>query len=118
MKILYVEDNERFSKLTTKRLLSKYYVTIAASLAEARVALLRQTFDIILIDYDLGDGKGNELVREVQAIKNRPLLIAISSHEEGNKALLQAGADAVCSKGDFPNIERVIEQTIRTRSQI
>ena len=35
-------------------------------------------------------------------------IIAVSSHEAGNAALLKAGASAVCSKMEFHHIEQVI----------
>jgi len=61
-----------------------------------------------MLDYDLDDGKGTELVCEIICRPSRPQLIATSSHLFGNQALLDAGADAVCSKMDFANIEQVI----------
>ncbi len=74
----------------------------------ARKCLSEGQFDLVLLDYDLDDGKGIELVREIIGRSPRPKLIATSSHERGNRALLNAGADAVCSKMEFANIEQVI----------
>ena len=65
-------------------------------------------FDLILADYDLDDGKGEEFVRECRAAHPGLPIIAASSHEAGNTALVRAGASAVCSKMEFHHIEQVI----------
>jgi len=59
-------------------------------------------------DYDLDDGKGEEFVRECRATRPRLPVIAVSSHEAGNAALVAAGASAVCSKMEFDRIQQVI----------
>jgi len=74
---------------------------------------LNQTrwFQLSQFDFDLDDGKGDELVAEMQSQAKRAVIIAVSSHAAGNQALSEAGADAVCSKMDFQNIEAVIAET-------
>jgi len=110
MKVLFVENHRVFANLTAKRLLSSHAVTIVPSLALAREALETEQFDIVLVDYDLDDGKGTDLVSELRDISNHPKMIAVSSHAEGNAALKNAGADAICSKQDFQTIESIISQ--------
>ena len=66
-------------------------------------------FELILSDYDLDDGKGEEFVRECRATNPRLPIIAVSSHDAGNAALVRAGATAVCSKMEFDRIQMVIE---------
>ena len=105
MKVLFVENHRVFANLTTKRLLSSHIVTIVPSLVLAREALETENFDIVLVDYDLDDGKGTDLVIKLQDITNRPKVIAVSSHGEGNTALQHAGADAICCKQDIQSIE-------------
>ena len=110
MKILFVENHRVFANLITKRLLSSHIVTIVPSLALAGEALETENFDIVLVDYDLDDGKGTDLVLKLQETSNRPKVIAVSSHSEGNMALKHAGADAICCKQDIQSIESVISQ--------
>lgn len=112
MHILWVENHQQFSQFAVKQFLSAYAVTIVPSLAAARLALAQQQFDVILLDYDLDDGKGTELVTEIKGLSNRPALIAASSHAAGNQSLVNAGADAVCGKMEFASIAKVIAQTI------
>jgi hypothetical protein len=45
---------------------------------------------------------------EIKSQSNPPVVIATSSHADGNQKLVGAGADAVCGKRQFANIEDVI----------
>ncbi len=108
MHILWVENHDRFSRLAVKAFLSSHVVVVVPSLAAARQGLVGEKFDLILLDYDLDDGKGVELVAEIKALPYRPGLIATSSHAFGNQSLREAGADAVCGKTEFSNIGQVI----------
>ncbi len=114
MQVLYVENHARFAKLTVAQFLASHQVTVVPSVAAARETLAQSTFDVVLVDYDLDDGKGDELVKELQSQSHRPLVIAVSSHQTGNDALVAAGADAVCSKMQFSNIETVFAQLLKS----
>lgn len=109
MRILYVENHPVFARLIAGRLLSMHDVTIVPSLALAGEELENNRFDVILIDYDLDDGKGAELVSDLQNQPQRPKIIAVSAHETGNTAMQTAGADAVCAKADIQTIDFVIK---------
>jgi DNA-binding NarL/FixJ family response regulator len=114
--LLYVENHATFAETVKQKFLSEYSVTIVPSLSSAREKLKEKenSFDVLLVDYDLDDGKGDELVREVRASASakRIAIIGVSSHEAGNAALLQTGADAVCSKLDFDRIQSVIGRMV------
>ena len=47
----------------------------------ARQALADQSFDVLLVDYDLDDGKGDELVKELRASAKAVTVIGVSSHD-------------------------------------
>ncbi|HEY3445048.1 MAG TPA: response regulator [Myxococcales bacterium] len=108
MKILFVENHADFAKIVAAKFLAGHEVTIVPSLAEARHALGGAPFDAVLVDYDLDDGKGEVLVRELRAAGNRVRTIGVSAKDEGNVALLAAGADAVVPKMRFSEIESVL----------
>ena len=112
MQILYVENNARFAKLAIAQFLSSHEVTLVSSLAQARTFLSQNSIAIVLIDYDLDDGKGDELVRELKLQSNCPRIIAVSAHQNGNEALLNAGADAVCGKMQFSNIAAMLSTVV------
>jgi len=106
--ILYLENHAVFAQQVIRQFLFVHQVTVVPSLAAARSALLSRSFDLILSDYDLDDGKGAEFVRECRTSHPHVPVIAVSSHQEGNDALVQAGACAVCSKMQFDRIQQVI----------
>ena len=108
MKILFVENHSIFAKQVISCFLSDHEVTVLPSLNAARVSLGKNHFDAILVDYDLDDGKGAELVRELREQGSRLRIIGVSSHDRGNAALLDAGADAICSKMNFDHIQEIL----------
>jgi O-acetyl-ADP-ribose deacetylase (regulator of RNase III) len=115
MNILYIENHAVFAANVTRLFLSQHSVTAVSSLATARAALANGMYDLLLVDYDLDDGKGDELVRELRASGSRIVVVGVSSHDEGNAALLKAGAVAVCSKMDFDRIQSVIDSVTNGR---
>ena len=108
MKILWIENQESFVRIALKQFLSEHAVTVVPSLAAARAALSINTYDLALVDYDLDDGKGTEVVSEIRSQGGTTPMIATSSHERGNALLLAAGANAVCNKMHFKYISQVI----------
>ncbi len=67
-------------------------------------------FDVVLVDYDLDDGKGDTFVRWLRAFDAAAKLVAVSARTSGNAALVAAGATTVCAKIDFARIEAVIRE--------
>jgi CheY-like chemotaxis protein len=114
MKILYVENHAVFAAQVISKFLSNHDITLVPSLAEARQALSKADFNLVLVDFDLDDGKGDELVCEIRAVQPKLPIIGVSSHEPGNQAMLKAGANAVCSKMDFDQIQPIIQNVLRT----
>jgi len=108
MKILWVENHQAFTRMAVKQFLFTHAVKIVPSLVAARLAILSEDFDAVIMDYDLDDGKGAELVAELRGRGNKIKIIAASSHEKGNALLVAAGADAVCSKMKFESIAQVL----------
>jgi|SRR6266545_4535930 len=109
MKILYVENHAIFAEQVCRQFLSAHQVTVVSNLAAARQALAEWKFDLLIVDYDLDDGKGDELVRACRVLYPALRMIAGSSHDAGNAALMKAGASAVCGKMDFDKIADVIK---------
>ncbi len=102
---MLVEDNTAFVQVALAGLLGDHDVCVAPSLADARASPWA-SFEAVLLDYDLPDGKGDALVPELLAHGLR--VIAISSHARGNAALRAAGAHATCGKLAFDRIGEVL----------
>lgn len=114
MKILYVENHAVFAENVTRQFLSNHSVTVVPSLALARQALAESEFEVLLIDFDLDDGKGDVLARQVHSKSPLTTIIGVSAHEEGNAALRRAGAKLICSKMQFHQIQSLIEEATQT----
>jgi len=82
--------------------------------ASANQAIEQDVFDLLLVDFDLDDGKGDVLIRELRPAHNSVPIIGVSSHEKGNTALVKAGATAICSKMDFDGIQKVIDEVVKS----
>jgi DNA-binding response OmpR family regulator len=108
MKILFVENHSIFAKQVIDCFLSTHKVTVVPTLAAARADLNMNQYDILLVDYDLDDGKGEELIRELRNKNSKLRIIGVSAHERGNSALLDAGADVICSKMNFDRIQEIL----------
>jgi two-component system copper resistance phosphate regulon response regulator CusR/two-component system response regulator QseB len=77
MKILIVEDENRLGTFLKRGLSEQSYtVTLARSCAEANDALAETGYDAIVLDLNLPDGDGLDLIREWRASNfNEPVLI-------------------------------------------
>lgn len=113
MKILYVENHAIFAAQVVEQFLKAHQVTIVPGISTARRALSSDSYDLIFSDYDLDDGKGDEFVRECRASHPDLPIIAVSSHDAGNAALLRAGATVICSKMKFDHIGEVIASVVK-----
>ena len=78
IRILLVDDHTLFRESLGRSLEAKSNFRIAgscASAAEAVRVLNREKVDIVLLDYDLGDGKGSSFVAEVRRDFKLPVLV-------------------------------------------
>lgn len=116
MKILYVENHPVFAQQVCQQFLSMHSVQVVSNLVAARATLAAAAYDLLIVDYDLDDGKGDELVQTCRVLHPKMKIIAASSHEVGNTALLKAGACAVCGKMEFDKIQRVIDTVFAMHS--
>ena len=109
MRILLVENHRTFAQVVVERFLSEHEVELASGVESAwRTLQERGGFSVVLVDYDLDDGKGSALVARLRGQGFPGRIVAISAHEEGNRALLAAGADAACAKLCFHRIAELL----------
>ena len=110
MRILYVEDQRVFADIVTKQFLASHEVVVAESVAAARAAFAADpAFDAILVDYDLPDGKGAEVIRHLRSSGFAGAIVAVSAKDEGNAELRAAGAHEVCKKSQLHRIAAILE---------
>ena len=82
VKILYAEDN-RMDRMAFEHHMKRYELplacTLTASVRETKSALLENEFDIVITDYDLGDGTGFEVIDHVNG--NTPVIFVTSMND-------------------------------------
>ena len=110
MRILFVENHNAFARTVTEAFLGEHQVEIVPDIASAKRKFASGDFQCVLVDYDLDDGKGSEVVSWIKSSSESTPVVATSSHELGNAELVSAGADAICPKHQFHKISEVFEQ--------
>ena len=108
MRILFVENHDQFASVVIGAFLSSHEVTVVPNIASALDYFGNNEYDVLLVDYDLDDGKGDQFVQAVRKNNLHVKIVAVSSHEPGNTAMLKSGADAVCSKMEFNTIGDIL----------
>jgi CheY-like chemotaxis protein len=111
VRILFVENHQAFAETVAKQFLAEHEVVVVATVSEARSRLVEWDFDAVLVDYDLDDGKGTLLAEFLRSAGFGGVVVAVSSHDEGNQALVRAGAAAICPKAEFSKIASVLKAT-------
>lgn len=93
-RVLILEDDDLLRQVTAERLEREgYSVVAAASLAEARTLLEKQTPDLAILDIKLPDGEGTELLEELTR-SGDTVCVMMSAHATVQSAVeaLRAGA--------------------------
>lgn len=108
MKLLYVENHIVFAQQAIRQFLFDCDVTLVPSISAAYVHLKTTVFELILVDYDLDDGKGDSLVRALRHSGWKGKIIAVSAQDHKNLILLRSGADMACSKMTFSKIRPLL----------
>ncbi|MDR7372581.1 sigma-54 dependent transcriptional regulator [Flavobacterium aquidurense] len=97
--ILLIEDDISFCKLLEKFLIKKSYsVTVAFSAEEARLALKKESFDLILTDLRLPDSDGIGLMSEFKISNPEIPVVLMTGYSDVNtavKAIKNGAADYI-----------------------
>ena len=108
MKILMVENHAVFARTVIGQFLGDHDVDLVATIDAARISISSAAYQAVLVDYDLDDGKGDVVVRALIAQRFVEPIVVISSHDDGNDALVRAGATIVCRKTRFHTIAETL----------
>ena len=96
MDILIVEDDKPAARQLAKLLVNeKYSCDIAFGFKDAQEAIDDNSYGLILLDWNLGDGDGLELLKEIRylEIKTPVLMLSANSEIDDRVAVLDSGAD-------------------------
>ncbi len=101
MNILVVEDDKASAKSLYQLLRNnKYGCDIAYGYNEARELIDRNSYALILLDWNLGDGDGKELLDELRSmdVTTPVLMLSANSEIEDKVEVLDTGADDYLAK--------------------
>ena len=97
-RIAIVEDDPTLSQGIALAL-DDAAVTTFGSLTQARAALAQSSYDLMILDVNLGDGSGLDLLRELRRRSSMPvLLLTVHDLETDVVAGLELGADDYVTK--------------------
>ncbi|MFI4981168.1 MAG: response regulator [Nevskiales bacterium] len=99
-RILVVDDEPAIRRLLRSTLgVQDYTVLEAASVAQALEVLVREKFDLIILDLGLPDGDGFEVIKKLRPDSQVPIIVLSSRDDESGKVqALDAGADDYVTK--------------------
>jgi two-component system response regulator HydG len=116
-KILLIEDDISFCKLLEKFLIKKAFgVTIAFSAAEARLAIKKESFNLILMDIRLPDADGIGLMAKFKNSNPEIPVILMTGYSDVNtavKAIKNGAADYISKPFNPDEVLLVITNAIQ-----
>jgi len=113
LSILVIDDDTKARKAIAEYLrFNKFEVLEGSTLKEARESINQNTSDIILLDVQLPDGYGPNLLKELNSSTSYPLVIMITAHGDIDMAV-----DAM-RNGAHDFIQKPIEDMSRLLSSI
>ena len=117
-KILLIEDDISFCKLLEKFLIKKAFdVTIAFSAEEARLAIKKESFDLILTDLRLPDSDGIGLMTEFKTSYPEIPVVLMTGYSDVNtavKAIKNGAADYISKPFNPDEVLLVITNALKT----
>jgi DNA-binding NtrC family response regulator len=120
IRLLLVDDEESFRKLTARELERQgYAVDTAGTLEEARQLLGRKIFHVALLDLRLPDGNGMELLPEIR--EHAPttevvMLTAFGTVQEAIRAMKQGAHDFLTKPCKLGELEAVLEKAVQRQN--
>ena len=113
-KIVVVDDEMMIRKALETQLRNKRYsVASASDLKGARKILSRDSFDLVFLDLRLPDGEGTDLLEEITAKTEAPMVVMMTGFGSVESAVscMQMGAfDYVVKPFSFEQIEVVVDK--------
>ena len=119
-RLLIVDDEESFRRLTARELeRSGFEVDSAGTLGEARAALTRGGYHVVLLDVRLPDGNGLDLLPEIR--ESLPgtdvvMLTAYGTVQEAIRAMKEGAHDFLTKPCKLAELEAVLEKVLEKQA--
>ena len=116
-RILHVEDDPIIYEMVRVLLRGQVDLVLAPSLNDAHRRLREDVYDMILLDVELTDGSGLDLIRDLDEVEYMPQVVIFSSHEVGPNIAQKVKAALVKSKDNRKELINVIMSVIKEREE-
>jgi len=122
--VLAVDDNATIRKAISMRLGAKGFDVITAADGPSALALIaRRAFDLVILDLQMPEMRGEEVLRQVRERFNQtqlPVIVLAASNDRGDiERTLQLGAnDYIVKPGDFPILLARIHTQLTLRDTV
>jgi CheY-like chemotaxis protein len=113
MKILYCEDSEEFRKMTIENYLTDHQVTVVSDGREGIEVFDAMSFDLVLLDYEMREVHGPEVVRHIRKRDRKIPVVAVSMSDLLNEKLLALGATLAVPKRHIEDLFTLLPSILR-----
>lgn len=115
-RLLFVDDEESFRTITAKELTrAGYTIDTAGSLEQARAALGRQSYHLVLLDVRLPDGNGLELLEDIRSSLPATQVVMLTAYgtvQEAIDAMRKGAHDFLAKPCKLGELEAVLERAL------
>jgi signal transduction histidine kinase len=115
-KILVVDDDANMRESISDNLeVAGFSVHQAASGAQALAAVKREFFDVILMDYNLTDATGIEVIKSIRALNAESQILMLTAHaslDTAVKAIQESVTDFLSKPVDFDKLKHSINAAL------
>jgi DNA-binding NarL/FixJ family response regulator len=124
VKVLLVDDDPHVSHVISQELLGDRRINLVAQangLRDGRRKIMQHDFDVMLVDLNLGDGCGFDLIEQVKSRSSMIEVVVISAIEDDEHALraFQLGATGYLIKNSwFGNFPQAVLQVVNGGASI
>ncbi|MHB2017031.1 MAG: response regulator [Candidatus Xenobia bacterium] len=115
VRVLYVEDFIPYRERVMARCLAGHQVTLCDNVAEACAAFRRGAYDLVLLDYELPDGKGGDVAHFIRGTGDQVVIVANSSSGSCNQHLLALGATHAVLKSQEEELAVLLASLLHDR---
>ncbi|TBR16785.1 hybrid sensor histidine kinase/response regulator [bacterium] len=116
VKILVVDDDANLRESVRDNLeLEGYEVTEAGTGAEAMKAVVTGFFDVILMDFNLPDSTGIDVIRDIRKVNTESEILMLTAHaslDTALKAIRESVYDFLVKPVDFDVLKRAIAKAV------
>ncbi|MFA6030918.1 MAG: response regulator [Elusimicrobiota bacterium] len=117
-KILLIDDNEELGRLLCAAFAKDFRVLCAKDLAGGRDLFAKKKPDLTLLDIELPDGNGVELLGELLRASPKALIVMLSANDQlemAREAMRRGACEYVCKPFSMDHLRELIARRLSAR---